>query len=118
MKMDDVEVVSAPPDFVHHRQMRRQFGFEGMWIEPKCLISHRNKRCPRPRLRACEQDDIMAEVEQRVSQMRDNPLGTPIKAGGHRLMERGNLRNPHCMSPECGAVPRSHGMRPESSIPE
>ena len=54
MKVDDVEVVRLPPDFVHHRQMRRQFGFEGMWIEPDRLISHRNKRSPSsspPRLR-------------------------------------------------------------------
>jgi len=98
VKVEDVEVVRAPPHFVHHRQMCRQFGFEGMWIEPKCLISHWNERCPRPRLRTCEQDDIMAEARQRVSQMRDNPLGAPVKAGRHRLMERGDLRNPHCMS--------------------
>src|SRR5689334_22845501 len=75
--------------------MGRQVGFERMQVETNGLVPHGNKLRPRPGVRTCKKNHLMAEVNQCIAQLCDDPFGASIQTRRHCFIEWRNLSDPH-----------------------
>ena len=94
VEVDDVELVPPPMQIAQHRQMRRQIGFESARVETNRLVAADHELCLGARFATREQGHVEPEIDQRVGQVSDDPLGTTIKSGRHGLVQGCHLRNP------------------------
>ena len=95
VEMQDVELVTSLVQLVQHREMGREIGVEGAGIEPDGLVAHRHERGPGPRLGTGKQRHLVAELDQGVGEMGDDPLGAAVESGRDGLVQRCDLGNPH-----------------------
>ena len=95
VEMQDVELVAPLVQLVQHRQMGREVGLERAGIEPDGLVAHRHERGPGPRLGTGEQRHLVAELDQGVGEVGDDPFRAAVEAGRDRLVERRDLGNLH-----------------------
>ena len=86
-------------DLVQHRHVRREIGLEIAGIEPDGLIAAGHQLGLGPRFGAGEQGHLVAEVDERIRQVRDDSLRAAIKSRRHRLVQRRNLSDPHSSGP-------------------
>ena len=64
-------------------------------IEPDGLVTHRHERGFGARLGTGKQRHLVAELDQGVGEMGDDPFRTAVKTGRDGLVERGDLGNLH-----------------------
>ena len=95
VEMQDVELVAPLVQLVQHRQMGREIGLERAGIEPDRLIAHRHERGPGPRLGTRKQRHLVAELDQGVGEVGDDPFGAAVEAGRDGLVERRDLGDLH-----------------------
>ena len=93
VEVDDVELVAPLVHLVQHRQVRREVGLERAGIEPDGLVPHRHQRGAGPRLGAGEQRHLVAELDQGVGEVGDDPFRAAVEAGRDRFVERRDLGN-------------------------
>jgi hypothetical protein len=85
VKMDDIEVVGLPDDgfqaenFVGHRVLT-------VWIEAQRLLADRHQSCPRLRITAREQRDVVSELNKVFGQIRDHTFRPAIVPRRHCLL--------------------------------
>ena len=73
--------------------------FSGAGIEPDRLIAHRHQLGLGLRVGAGEQGHLVAQVDQRVGQVGDDPLGAAIESRRHGFVQRRDLGDPHSSGP-------------------
>ena len=95
VEVQDVELGAPLAQLVQHREMRREIGLERGRIEPDGLVTHRHERGSGARLGTGKQRHLVAELDQRVGEMGDDPFGTAVKTGRDGLVKRCDLRNLH-----------------------
>ena len=95
VEVQDVELVASLVQLVQHREMGREIGLERGGIEPDGLVSHRHERGFGLRFGTGKQRHLVAEFDQGVGEMGDDPFGAAVKAGRDGLVERCDLGNPH-----------------------
>ncbi len=95
VEVQHVELVNAAAHLVQHRQMCGQVGLQGRGIKADGLVAHRRQAGLGGGVSAGEQRDLVAEVDQRVAEVRHDPFRSAIELRGHRFVERGNLSNFH-----------------------
>src|SRR4051794_10213904 len=99
MEVDNVEFVPSAMNLVQHRHVRGEIRLEIAGIEPDRLITAGHQRGLGPCLRAGEQGHLVAELHERVREVRDNPFRAAIESRRHGLVQRGNLGDPHSDDP-------------------
>jgi hypothetical protein len=95
MEMDQVERVFPFSQFAHHRQVRGEVGFKARRVEADCLVANGDNFGAALRIRAGEESDFVPELDQRLGQEGNDPLGAAVKFGRNRLIERRDLRDLH-----------------------
>ena len=95
VEMQDVELGAPLAQLVQHREMGREIGFERGGIEPDGLVPHRHERGSGSRLGTGKQRHLVAELDQGVGEMGDDPFRAAVKTGRDGLVERSDLRNLH-----------------------
>lgn len=78
MKMQHVELLSAAFDFIEHGEMRGEIRFERCRIEADRLIAHGDQLSSGACVCCGKQGHFMAEVDQGIGEMCDDPLGPAI----------------------------------------
>ena len=81
VEMQNVELVTPLVQLVQHREMGREVGLEPARIEPDRLVAHRDECAPGPRLGTREKRHLVAELDQGVREVGDDPLSAAVKAG-------------------------------------
>src|SRR5688572_22780283 len=101
VKMQHVELVGAPPYIMEHRQMCGEVLLQWRGIETYGLFTCRHERGVRTCVRCCKQRDVVPQADQRIDQMGDDALGTPIQFGRNGFVEWGDLGDFHGARLEC-----------------
>ena len=76
-------------------QVRREVGFEWRLIEPERLLANGLQMRLRSRVAACEEGDVVSEIDQGVTQVCNDPLRSAVKLRRHRFIKRSNLCDFH-----------------------
>ena len=88
-------------DLVQHGQVRGEVGFQRRGSSRIAC----SRTAHQPRLGACigrgEQRDLVAEIAQRIAQVRDDSLRAAIELRRYGFVERGDLGNFHILRDEC-----------------
>ncbi|MNQ90988.1 hypothetical protein D3C85_1063510 [compost metagenome] len=113
MEMDDVERVGAVQNGGQQGHVRGQVGLQRLGVQPDRLIAHRDQPRPRLGLGAGEQGHLVAQIDQGVGQVGDDPLGAAVETRRHRLIEGRDLSNLHDPTP---APPMAHWNRQHGSV--
>src|ERR1700710_932617 len=92
--MDDVELIHAVADRLHHQQMGSDTVTD-RGIEAQGLGTHRLETCAGDRVTAGEQCYVMAHRHQFFRKEGDDTLGAAIEARGNSLIQRRSLGDTH-----------------------
>jgi hypothetical protein len=107
VEVDDVEAVRHLEHAVeHHRVPHQPLGT--IRREPHAAAGDRHQAGLRARVAAREQGDVVAVLDQRLGQVRDDALGAAVAARRHALEQRRHLRDLHAGA---GAGPAADGAR-------
>ena len=92
MEMQDVEVVGALADAIEHQHVIGD-RIADAGVEPECLGHAGHEIGRRDRIAAREQRHVMAEANQFLGQVGDDPLGAAVKSWGDAFHQGRNLRD-------------------------
>ena len=95
VEMQDVKLSAPLAQLVQHREMGREIGLERGGIEPDGLVTYWHERGSGARLGTGKQRHVVAEFDQGVGEMGNNPFRTAVKTGWDSLIEGCNLGNLH-----------------------
>ena len=99
VEMDDIEAVLRGAQLREHVQVRRDVRFQRRGIQANGLIAAGEKRGLGVGIAAGEQGDLMAQIDQRVGQMRHHPFGAAVKLRRDRLVQGRDLGDFHKRTP-------------------
>src|SRR5207253_2317696 len=92
VEMKNIELGRTLSYVVEHRQMCRNIRFEHAGIETDGLIADGGEPCPGACVRASEQRNVVSQIDHRVGEVRDDPLGAAIQARWNGFVERRDVR--------------------------
>ena len=95
VEVQHVELFGARPDLGQLAQVRGEVGLERRRIEPDGLVAHGDQMGLGLRPGAGEQGHLVAELHQRVAQVRDDALGAAVQARRDGFIEGCDLGDPH-----------------------
>jgi hypothetical protein len=97
VKVQYIELRGPPFDFVQHDQMCGEVRSQYRGVEADRLIAHRDKTRFGTGIGRGEQGDLMAQLDQGVAQMCNNPFRASVQPGGHSLVQRSDLSDFHAL---------------------
>src|SRR5262245_4759578 len=98
VEVNDIEPGHILEDQLQQPQVVRQ-RLPTVSVPPQGAGTGRNQLCPRLRVAAREQRDLMSQPYQFLGQVGDNALRTPVEFGRHALVKGSDLCDPHSASP-------------------
>jgi hypothetical protein len=95
VEVDHVEAAGLAADLGQHGHVGGQVRLERGGVQADGLVAHDHQLGLGAGVAGGEQGDVVAQVDQGVRQVRDDPLGAAVEAWRDGFVQGRNLGDPH-----------------------